>query len=189
MKLLVCCLMLALTALAIQAQNSRSKNLTWGRDVQGLRMAVWKDSGNTRLFAAVRNFSDKKICYCDYVLGEFMTLYARKPQSEWEIIKLKPQEGPVVYIGYLPCSNNKILRPDREMPPYVNWRASRDETARFLKGKNYSFEVDLKQYDFPLSWQGTIEVKLVQTIFNGHCDDAYDGKVESPAISINLPLQ
>jgi hypothetical protein len=188
MKFLACCFMLALTVFSIQAQNSRPKNPTWGKDVQGLRMTVWKDSSNTKLFAAVRNFSDKKICYCDYVLGEFIVLYARKPQSTWEMINLKPQGEPAFHIGFLPCSANKILKPDKEMLPYVNWRATRSQAARFLKGKNYSFEVNLAQYDFPLLWQGTIEIKLIQTIFNGHCDDAYYGRVESPAIPVNLPL-
>lgn len=152
-------------------------------------MVVWHDAENKKLFATVRNFSDKKICYCDYVLGEFMVMYARKSSSTWEMIKLKPQGGRTSYIGSLPCSRNKIVKPDREMPPYVNWMITRKQAAEFLKDKNYSFAVDLKQYDFPSSWQGAIEIKLVQTIFNGHCDDAYDGQVTSPAITVNLPLQ
>jgi hypothetical protein len=189
MKFLACCFVLALMTFSIQAQNSRPKKLTWGEDVQGLRLAVWHDAGNSLLFATIRNFSYKKICYCDYVLGEFLVMYARKSSSTWEMINLKPQGDPAFYISSLPCSGNKILRPDREMPPYVNWRASRKQAAQLLKDKNYSFAIDLKQYDFPSLWQGTIEIKLVQTIFNGHCDDAYYGRVTSPTIPVNLPLQ
>lgn len=188
MKFLICCFVLALMTFSIQAQNSRPKKLTWGEDIQGLRLAVWPDAENSKLFSTIRNFSDKKICYCDYVLGEFLVMYARKSPSTWEMINLKPQGEPAYQIGYLPCSKNKILLPDREMPPYVNWRAKRGEAVRFLKGKNYSFAVDLTQYDFPPLWQGAIEIKLVQTIFNGHCDEAYYGRVTSPAIPVNLPL-
>lgn len=154
------------------------KDLSWGVEADGLRMAVWTNPAADKIFAAVRNFSSKKICYCR-VDGNNFTVYARKNAgSPWQKLEFKtlPEESVIV-----PICNTVTIKPNEEMPSYALKNGAR-------KKKNYSFSVDLREYLFPADWRGTVEVKIIQS--NVYCGKAKNklGEVESPAFEIKLPF-
>ena len=196
--MLIRSLLLTLTLVSVtgmnQAQDYRRprKDLLWGADAKGLRISAWINLETSQVFAVIRNFSAKKICYCDYVLGNFVKVYARRDAvSDWQEIKPKPPTPEelknMTYIGGLPCSENKILKPGKEMPPYAGWPRGKFKPPKREK-KNYSFSLDLSVYAFPPDFNGAAQIKIVQNVFHGHCPDAYEGEVESPAFEIKLPL-
>ncbi len=175
----------------VNAQDFRpnKSDLVWGKDEQGLRMAVWTNPEATKVFAVVRNFSKKKICYCDYVLGNFGKIYARKNSNyEWQEMNFRPATKEEIenqtYIGFLPCSDNSILKPNKEMPPFKSQYKGDTEVAN----QNYSFAIDLSDYVFPSNLSGIVQVKIVQHIFHGRCDNAFEGDLESEYFNTQVPL-
>lgn len=179
--------MISLAAFSfVTAQDFRPKksDLKWGKDDQGLRMAVWTNFEAMKVFGVVRNFSKKKICYCDYVLGKSVKIYARKHfNHQWQEVNFRPptpeEKANMSYIGSLPCSDNKILQPGKEMPPFKEQFLGNTQNLKNDEIQNYSFAIDLSEYVFPENLSGIVDVKIVQTIFNGHCDDAFEGDLES----------
>ena len=191
--LLIFAFALVTTTSEAQDYRPKKKDLVWGDNAQGLRMAVWTNAETSQVFAVIRNFSAKKICYCDYVLGNFTRLYARKTaSSEWQEIKLKPptqeESENMIHIGSLPCSKKKIVKPNKEMPPYAWWTQGNIKPSKSERSKKYSFVINLNEYFFPSPLSGAVEVKIVQSVFNGRCDEAYLGEVESPKFEISLPF-
>ena len=196
-RYLILIFVFALVTITSEAQNYRpkQKDLAWGTNAGGLQMAAWTNLDTSKVFAVIRNFSTKRICYCDYVLGEFTKVYARQnADSEWQEINLKPlnltkeESENMVHIGFLPCSKNKILKPKKEMLPYAWWTQGNIKPSESEKNKNYSFTLDLSKYDFSTNFNGTVEGKIVQSIFNGRCDEAYLGEVESQPFEMRLPF-
>src|SRR5688500_18702395 len=119
LKLLFLIFSLALLSTTGAAQRNfrpGQKALSWGAEADGLRMSVWTNPEAVKVFAAVRNFSPKRICYCR-VDGNNFTVYARKnAASPWQKLEFKtlPQESVVVAI----C-NTETIKPSEEMPSYV----------------------------------------------------------------------
>lgn len=196
--LLIWCVLLVCIALTAVADSSstlgladgkdigdeaRPKKLVWGEASNGLQMAVWVSPRRPIVFGVIRNFSRRKIHYCDYLLGnfEFVRLHARKsPSSEWVPIPLKSVKNRP-YIGVLLCSSNDTLRAGSEM-------RSNQTSALYNPRIRYTFDDNLESYQFPSGWEGTIECKISQTIGGGHHEDAYSGTVESPAFTVKLPF-
>lgn len=180
-KLLFLIFSLALLSITGAAQNDYrpgKKDLSWGAESDGLRMAVWTNPAANKIFAAVRNSSAKKICYCQ-VEGNNFTVYARKnAASPWQELKFKT---PLQEVVILPICTTGTLTSNEEMPSYVVQNGAR-------KKKNYSFSVDLREYIFPADWSGTVEIKITQS--NVYCDKHKNelGDVESPAFKIKLPF-
>ena len=169
--------------------EERPKTVFWGASSQGLQMAVWVNPIRPIVFGLIRNASDRKIHYCDYLLGESVELYARKsPASEW--IKIPPLPIPVenqISIGGLRCSPRDTLHPGEEM------RASPTAFRRNRIKGSHTFEVDLAAYNFSADWKDTVDCKIVQHIFGGGTfygrhRDGYKGDVESPSFTLKLPI-
>ena len=163
--------------------EARPKKLIWGEAYNGLHMAAWMSPTRPVVFAVIRNVSRRRIHYCDYLLGEseFVRVHARKsPSSDWVPIPLKPIENRA-YIGVLLCGLSDTLRAGREMAP-------NQTSALYNQRIRYTFDVDLESYEFPSGWEGTIECKISQTYFGGRHEDAYEGTIVSPALTLKLPF-
>lgn len=162
--------------------EKRPKKLIWGEPRDGLQMAVWVSPTRPLVFGLIRNSSRRKIHYCDYLLGHAVVLYVRlSPSSDWVEVPPVPIERQI-NIGVLLCGSNDTLRPGQEM------KAS---TAAFSRNRvmgNHTFEVNLDAYKFPDDWQGRYDCKVVQRIFGGRHDDAYEGDIESAPFTIRLPI-
>ena len=146
-------------------------------------MAVWVSPSRPVVFGVIRNASRRKIHYCDYLLGyfEFVRVHARKsPSADWVPIPLKPVENRAA-IGVLLCSLNDTLGPGREMSP-------NETSALENRSIRYTFDVDLRSYQFQSGWEGPIEFEISQTIFGGRHEDDYEGTIESPAFTVKLPF-
>jgi hypothetical protein len=150
-------------------------------------MAVWVSPIRPIVFGLIRNASDRRIHYCDYLLGEAVELYARNsPSSEWVKIPPLPVENQV-FIGGLPCNPRDTLHPGEEM------KASPTAYRRNRIKGNHTFEVDLAAYNFSADWKGVLDCKIVQRIFGGgnfmsRHRDGYVGDVESPSFTVKLPI-
>ena len=189
LKLLFSILALVLLTGTVTAQEvnddyrPKGKDLTWGAEAGGLRMAVWTNPATGTIFGAVRNFSSKKICYClphenNYTVYR---VYARKNAAspeEWQKLQFKTPPPDGVWVADCLVVN---LRQGEEMPVYVLQNGKR-------KKKNYSFFLDLNKYNFPAEMGDTVEIKLVQ--FNVYCHKTENkmGEVESPVFKIKLPF-
>lgn len=164
--------------------EKRPKVVFWGASSKGLQMAVWVSPVRPIVFGLIRNASDRKIHYCDYLVGQSVELYARKsPSSEW--VKIPPLPIPVenqVHIGGLRCSPRDTLQPGEQM------KASPTAFSRNRIKGNHTFEVDLAAYNFSADWKGAPDCKIVQHIFGGRHRDGYAGDVESPSFTVKLPL-
>lgn len=177
--LIFCLAFLSITGAAQEDFRPGKKDLTWGAGADGLRMSVWTNPAADKIFAAVRNFSPEKICYCR-VDGNNFTVYARKNAAspEWQKLDFKtpPEESVIISI----C-NTGIIKPKEEMPSYVLENGAR-------KKKSHSFSINLREYIFPADWSGAVEVKIVQS--NVYCGKTQNkvGDVESPALKIKLPF-
>ena len=180
-KLSLLILALALPTITITAQDNyrpKKKDLSWGVKANGLRMAVWTTPATGKAFVAVRNFSTRKICYCNPEVNNF-TVYARKnAASQWQALKFNtpPQE-----VIILPICHTISLKPNEEMPSYM----LRDGVR---KKKNYAFSLDLREYSFPSELSGTVKAKIVQ--HNVYCNQTGNkvGEVESQTFEIKLPF-
>src|SRR5688500_2600890 len=92
--LIFCLTLLSSTSAAQDDYRPGKKDLSWGVEADGLRISVWTNPAADKIFAAVRNSSSKKICYCQ-VDGNNFTVYARKnAASPWQELEFKtpPQE-------------------------------------------------------------------------------------------------
>jgi len=163
--------------------EKRPKNLTWGPSNNGLQMAAWASSVRPIALGIIRNNSRRKIHYCDYLLGTGVELFVRKsPSSDWvEIssVPFKRQDN----IGVLLCGSNDTLHPGEKMKP------SRTAFKVNSIHGEHTFEVHLERYEFPGDLLGTIECKIVQTIFGGDHEDEFEGKVESASFTLELPVR
>lgn len=167
---------LTVTGTAQENFRPKKKDLSWGVESQGLRMAGWTSPATDKVFGAVRNSSSQKICYCEED-GDNLTVYARKNAvSGWQLmLKTQPQE--VVKVAICIAGN---LKPNQEMPSYIL-----QDNVR--KKNNYSFTIDLLRYNFPSNWSGSVEAKIVQ--FNVYCSGAQKvGEVESQPFKVKLPF-
>lgn len=180
-KLLLLILALAWSDVTTRGQDNyrpRPRDLTWGAEANGLRMAVWTTPATDKLFIAVRNFSRKKICYCGLLHVSELKVYARKDSvSPWLELWLKTApQGIAVALCYL-----NTLKPNEETPSYELRNGER-------KRLNYSLSLNLREYSFPAEWSGTAEVKIVRP--TAYCiGDKYKiGQVESPVVKIKLPF-
>jgi len=174
-SLLILALALLTTTSAAQDNyRPKQKDLSWGVKADGLRMAAWTNPATDKVFVAVRNFSTRRICYCDSEDAYPFTVYARKgPTSQWQELKFKEQPQTVTV---LPLCRTKTLRQNEEMRP--------DGSPK----NDYSFSVDLRVYSFPADLSGAVEVKMVQP--NVYCNGAGNtvGEVESRVLMIRLPF-
>ena len=160
----------------------RPQVVFWGPSSKGLQMAVWVSPIRPIVFGLIRNTSDRKIHYCDYLVGEAVELYARKSQSsEWVQIPLLPIENQVS-IGGLPCNPRDTLYPGEEM------KASPTAFRRNRLKGNHTFEVDLAAYNFSADLKGELDCKIVQHVFGGRHRDGYSGDIESPSFTLKLPI-
>jgi hypothetical protein len=166
-KLLLLISALTLASVTGKAQDYRpaEKDLAWGDDSKGLRMAVWTNPETDQVFSVIRNFSTRQVSYYDIVV--YHEVYARQSAaSKWRRIKLKPAE-PKEVIALLSCHT---IRPKEE------------EVRGYL---------DLREYDFPAGWNGVVEVRIVRILSSadGECDKNYrTAKVKSRTINVKLPL-
>lgn len=180
-KLLLLILALALSAVTSQGQDNyrpRHKDLSWGVRADGLRITAWTNPATDKVFVAVRNFSTRKICYCDPGANNF-TVYARRDAaSQWQALKFKtpPQE-----VTLTALCDAITLKPNEELPSYELQNGVRNI-------KNYSFSLDLREYKFPADLSGTVQVKIVQS--NVYCNNPKNtvGEVESQTFKIKLPF-
>ena len=162
--------------------EKRPKTLFWGASSNGLQMTVWVSPLTPVVFGLIRNASDRRIHYCDYLLGLDVELYARKSNtSEWVKIPRIPIENPTI-IGGLSCSSNDTLYPGEEM------KTSPTAYRRNRIIGHHTFEVDLAEYKFSDDWQGVFDCKIAQHIFGGKHPDRYQGDVESPSFTVKLPI-
>jgi hypothetical protein len=187
-KLLFLILSFALLTFTIAAQDNfrpKQKDLSWGIESKGLRMSAWTNLDATKVFIAVRNFSTKKICYCNPEDFQY-TVYARKnAESMWQPLINKTMPDKIIW---LPLCHLINLKPAAEKTFYVLKNKVRKKT-------NYSFSLNLREYNFPADWSGTVEVKIVQPIvlcpkddFKGEPESEYLSEIESPIIKIKLPF-
>lgn len=147
-------------------------------------MAAWTNPATDKIFVAVRNFSRKKICYCNPEEIGF-SVYARKNDgSAWQILRNKTWADEMIV---LPLCGLINLKPTEETPFYVLENNTRKKT-------NYTHSLDLREYAFPADWSGTVEVKIEQSLVfcvTGNPEKPkkpYVGIVESPAVKIKLPF-
>ncbi len=167
-----------LTAISGQQSNRPSnKDLRWGVEANGFRMAVWTNPANDKVYGAVRNPTSRKLCYCredDDNLG----IYARKNAAgEWQAVPFKVAPGEVVKVA---ICNAERVNPRQEMPAYVLKGSVREKT-------DYSFVIDLNKYRFPAELGGTAQIKVVQhDVYCGGTKNT-TGQIESPPITIKVP--
>jgi hypothetical protein len=179
-KLLLLVLNFAFLAVAMTGQENfrpKKKDLSWGREAQGLRMTVWTNPATDKIFAAIRNSSTQRICYCEED-GDNLTVYVRRDAgSAWQPLMLKTQPQEVVKVAICIAGN---IKPNQEMPSYILQNNVR-------KNSNYSFTIDLRRYNFPSDWSGSVEAKIVQS--NVYCSGSQKvGEVESQPFKVKLPF-
>lgn len=165
-KLLLLISALTFVSLIGNAQDYRpaEKDLEWGDHSNGLRMAAWTNPETDKVFSLIRNFSTRKVSYYDIVV--YHEIHAREDAaSKWRQIKLR-STGPNEVIAILSC---RSIKPGEEIKTYL----------------------DLHEYDFPVDWNGLVEVRIVRILssIDGECDKNYrTAKVKSRTFSAKLPL-
>jgi hypothetical protein len=157
-KLLILIFALTFLTVAGTAQDNyrpKKKDLSWSIKADGLRMTAWTNPATDKVFVAIRNFSTKKICYCDPQVNNF-TVYARKnAASQWQEITLKPPLQEIVVVAICNAIN---FEPNEEMPSYVLQNGVR-------KKKNYYFSLDLREYSFPADLRDRLKLRLFNIMF------------------------
>ncbi len=173
-------LILALALLTVTSNGQdnyrpKKKDLSWGVKADGLRMSAWTNPATDKVFFAVRNFSTKKICYCDPEFNNFTVKARKNAASQWQELKFKAPSQEVIF---LTICNTKTLRQNEEMTFY----ALQNEVG---SKKNY---LDLREYSFPADWNGAVEAKIIQR--NVYCPKTknINGEVESQTFEIKLPF-
>ena len=181
-KLLRLLLALAWSTVPSQGQNHyrpKPKDSAWGVRADGLRMTAWTNPATDQVFVAVRNFSNKQICFCDPPGINNFAVYARRNSAApWQELQFRTPPQPVTLNALCEAST---LKPNEEMPFY-EWQNG------VRQRKNYSYALDLREYSFPAEWSGTVQVKIVQ--YNIYCTDPINrgGEVESQTFEIRLPF-
>jgi len=171
-SLVILALVLSGASTAAQHTYRPKRDLSWGREAGGLRMAAWTNPAIDTVFVAVRNASGRSICHCEPEHAYSFSVYARSNSAlPWQELEFKTRPEDVVTLA---LCHGTTLKPGQEMPS--------DGSP-----KDHSFSVDLRGYRFPPDWSGAVDVKIVQSLV--YCSQTGNkvGELESPTVRIRLP--
>ncbi|MDD3927473.1 MAG: hypothetical protein PHT33_12530 [bacterium] len=167
---------------SISWMGKRPISINWGKtDSCGLQLGIWLDYHQPIIRAVVRNQGDQPIRYSDYNLGywEAVSIRARKCSvDEWHIIPRKQRERWHNSSGA--CSKDvHIIYPKEEMKPrHQDGEKPLVPTEAF----DYTFSVDMRDFDWPGYLLGPVEVSVTQYLGNDASVRTWGGILESVPI-------